>query len=87
MPNAFPSGHALITMMTLAYAFVLHRKVFYVLLPFGCGLILATVYLRYHYLTDVLASAALFPLTLWAAKKLFTAWEKEKVPDMLPTGF
>lgn len=87
MPNAFPSGHALITMVTLAYAYTMRRKVFRMLLPLGCGLLLATVYLRYHYVSDVLASAVLFPIVMVLARKFFGAWEGERPPGMLHTGF
>jgi membrane-associated phospholipid phosphatase len=61
IPDAFPSGHALIAMLVLVLSWRLHRRVFWWLLPFATGLILATMYLRYHYVVDVLAAAILVP--------------------------
>jgi len=43
----------------LYYGFRLHRKTFRWLLPFGIGIIVSTVYLRYHYVVDVVAGALL----------------------------
>ncbi len=64
IPDAFPSGHALIAMIVLALSWRMHRRVFWWLLPFASGLILATMYLRYHYVVDVAVSALLLPLCL-----------------------
>ncbi len=65
MPDAFPSGHALVAMVTLALAWRLRRPLFWGLLPFGALLVLATMYLRLHYVVDVLASVLLAP-ACWA---------------------
>jgi membrane-associated phospholipid phosphatase len=54
--DCFPSGHTMMTLVALHYAFRFERKTFWVLLPFGAGLAFATVYLRYHYGVDVLAA-------------------------------
>jgi len=57
--DCFPSGHTELTLLVLYYAFRLHRKTFRWLLPFGIGIIVSTVYLRYHYVVDVVAGALL----------------------------
>ena len=57
--DCFPSGHTELTLLVLYYAYQLHRKTFRWLLPFGIGIIISTVYLRYHYVVDVVAGAAL----------------------------
>ncbi|HZL72808.1 MAG TPA: phosphatase PAP2 family protein [Planctomycetota bacterium] len=69
IPDAFPSGHALIAMLVLILSWRLHRRVFWWLLPFASGLVLATMYLRYHYVVDVLAAVALVPISV-----LFGGW-------------
>ncbi|MCG3194266.1 MAG: phosphatase PAP2 family protein [Thermoanaerobaculia bacterium] len=57
--NCFPSGHTAVTIVVLIEAWVLSRRTFWTFL-FPCfGLILATVYGRYHYATDVLAGGLL----------------------------
>jgi len=57
--DCFPSGHTELTLLVLYYARKFHRKTFWWLLPFGCGIIVSTVYLRYHYVIDVIAGALL----------------------------
>ncbi|MGE5278892.1 MAG: phosphatase PAP2 family protein [Acidobacteriota bacterium] len=57
--DVFPSGHTMIAAAVLLVAFRRARGVFWILLPFGTGLIVSTVYCRYHYVVDVLAGLAL----------------------------
>ncbi len=57
--DVFPSGHTMITAAVLIVAFRRSRPAFWALLPFGVGLIVSTVYCRYHYVVDVLAGLAL----------------------------
>lgn len=59
MPDAFPSGHTMVTLVTLHYAWRHARRLAYALIPVGGGLIVATVYLRYHYWMDVAAGVVL----------------------------
>jgi hypothetical protein len=61
-PDAFPSGHALIGVLAPALAFRYYRPLCVWLAPVGLGCIMATVYLRYHYIADVLAAFALAPV-------------------------
>ena len=51
--DAFPSGHVAIAIVAFVLALRHHRKVGLAYLPFVIGLPLATVFLGYHYLTDV----------------------------------
>lgn len=53
--DCFPSGHTELTLLVLYYARKFHRRTFWFLLPFGAGIVLSTVYLRYHYVVDVVA--------------------------------
>ncbi len=57
--DVFPSGHTMIATAVLLVAFRRSRDVFWSLLPVSIGLILATVYCRYHYVVDVLAGLIL----------------------------
>jgi len=69
--DAFPSGHTAVALMSLYYAWKeREKKLFAVLLPVVTGLIFATVYLRYHYVIDVLAGIALTGLTIALAPGL-----------------
>jgi len=89
IPDAFPSGHALIAMLVLVLSWRLHRKVFWWLLPFSSGLVLATMYLRYHYIVDVLAAAVLVPVCVAFGGWLFRRREPGEVEAALerPNGF
>jgi membrane-associated phospholipid phosphatase len=72
--DAFPSGHTAVALMTLYYARRFReRALTALLLPAVTGLILSTVYLRYHYVIDVLAGIALTVLTVYLAPPLH-AW-------------
>ncbi len=76
MPDAFPSGHALMSMIVIVLAWRHHRGIFrWIVLPCS-GCVLATVALRYHYVVDVLASAAVLPLAVWGGKALARRWEQ-----------
>lgn len=70
--DAFPSGHTEITLLTLALAWKFQRKVFWVILPFGLGLCIATVYLGYHYLVDVVGGGLLAVAVLYFSKLFFS---------------
>jgi membrane-associated phospholipid phosphatase len=61
-PDAFPSGHALIALLVPAVCWRWARVLFYFTVPIALGIVLATVYLRLHYLTDVAAAFVLAPL-------------------------
>jgi len=69
--DAFPSGHTAISLMSLYYAWHEREiKLFAVLVPMVTGLIISTVYLRYHYVIDVIAGIALTGLTIALAPGL-----------------
>jgi membrane-associated phospholipid phosphatase len=69
--DAFPSGHTAVALMTLYYAWKKKEKALStVLIPVALGLIISTVYLRYHYCIDVLAGIALTALTIYLAPKM-----------------
>lgn len=57
--DCFPSMHTCCTMLMGWIAFRHVRKLFWWLLPMIVSMPLACVYLRYHYVVDVLAGLAL----------------------------
>ncbi len=65
--DCFPSGHTEIPLIALWLAFRFRRKLFYLYLPIVTGLVLSTVYLRYHYVIDVIAGAALAGMVILLA--------------------
>ncbi len=69
--NCFPSGHTMVTVTVLVEAARRSRRTFLAFLPFALGLLFATVYGRYHYVTDVLAGLALVPVTIPLARAVY----------------
>ncbi|OGW28871.1 MAG: hypothetical protein A2X56_14850 [Nitrospirae bacterium GWC2_57_13] len=70
--DAFPSGHTAVALMTLYYAWKFREKRYATILaPTVLALILATVYLRYHYVIDVIAGVLLTVLTIGIAPALY----------------
>ena len=57
--DCFPSGHTMVVIAVLLEAARRSKKTFWAFLPFAIGLVIATVYCRYHYVADVLAGLAL----------------------------
>ena len=69
--DAFPSGHTAVSLMSLYYAWEMREKrLFTVLIPVVTALLISTVYLRYHYVIDVIAGMALTVLTIALAPLL-----------------
>jgi membrane-associated phospholipid phosphatase len=72
--DVFPSGHTMITVAVLLVAWKRARDVFWCLLPVASGLILSTVYCRYHYVIDVIAGTVLavatVPIGDWIYERL-----------------
>ena len=69
--DAFPSGHTAVSLLCLYYAWKKHEKsLCALLLPLVTGLIISTVYLRYHYVIDAIAGALLTGLTIMLAPVL-----------------
>ena len=56
---AFPSLHSAVTLLSLMLAFKHARRLFWFMLPFCTGLIFSTIYLRHHYVIDLIAGFAL----------------------------
>ncbi len=70
-PDAFPSLHAGIATLVLAYAWRVHRTFFWCTLVPGIGLILSTVFLRYHYVVDVIAGLVFVPVAMFVGDRVY----------------
>lgn len=76
MPDCFPSGHTAVTLISLWFAWKGHRRVFWFLLPVGLGLIFSTVYLRYHYVVDLVAAVPFTVVPIMVTAPLARAWDR-----------
>src|SRR5438445_6134498 len=63
--DAFPSGHTDITLLSILLAFKFQTRVRWFVAVIGASLIFSTVYLRYHYVIDVIGGAVLALITLY----------------------
>lgn len=72
---AFPSSHVGISVVCMLLAWRAHsRRLFFILLPFASLICLATVYIRAHYVIDVMAGlvvgVAFYVVWSWVARRL-----------------
>jgi membrane-associated phospholipid phosphatase len=69
--DVFPSGHTQMTLISMYLALQYKIKSRYIIYILGVLLIFSTVYLRYHYVVDVIGGILFMIFTLWSAPKLF----------------
>ncbi len=78
--DAFPSGHTDITLLTIFLAFQFRARLRWPITIIGSSLIFSTVYLRYHYVIDLIAALvlAIFTLYTWHWVRNGMLWLKER---------
>lgn len=69
-PDCVPSGHTWIELIMLVMAFKSKSRLRWFYLVIGAGLIFSTLYLRYHYLFDLLLGVLFFLITYYLEPKL-----------------
>ncbi len=74
--DCMPSGHTQMALMSLYLAYRYERFLFFVLLPFVCGLIFSTIYLRYHYVIDLMVGTTVAILCLIFVPRLYRWWNR-----------
>ena len=75
---AFPSLHTAVSLVVLFYAWRYLRVWFWILLPFVLGLWASTIYLRHHYVVDLMAGWLLAPFAVWVAPRLDAWWARRQ---------
>jgi membrane-associated phospholipid phosphatase len=75
---AFPSLHAAVSALALAYVWRHLRPLVVVWLPAVLGLVVSTIYLRHHFVADLLAGFALAPVAAWLAPRIDRAWAERQ---------
>jgi membrane-associated phospholipid phosphatase len=83
MPNdasraAFPSLHSGVSGVALYYAWRYCRWYFPLLLVVVTGLLTATVYLRHHWVVDLMAGALLVPWVAWVTPRFDRWWNRDR---------
>jgi membrane-associated phospholipid phosphatase len=85
--DVFPSMHVAISFVVWLYAYRNSKKLFFILSPLILSLWLSTLYLRYHYLIDVVAGLILAPLSYLLANWLFRRFGDIPLEIAIPTNW
>lgn len=74
--DAFPSGHAMMMIVLMYFTARYQMKTSIFILITGTLLIIGTVYLRYHYVIDLIAGILFAILCIWTAPVLYEWWQR-----------
>jgi membrane-associated phospholipid phosphatase len=85
--DVFPSMHVAISFLVWLYALRNSRPLFWVLSPLVLSLWVSTIYLRYHYLVDVVAGLLLAPASFLLANWLFRRIGNLAIPIPIPAAW
>ncbi len=69
--TAFPSSHVAAGVVTLLCAWTMAPRLFWIMLPFAIGLVVGTVYGRFHYAVDAAAGLGVAFLFRWIGPMLY----------------
>lgn len=72
--GAFPSLHCAVALLAVLLAWRHLRWFAWFQMPFAAGLIVGTVYLRHHWVVDILAGFVLTFFSYWAGPRLESWW-------------
>lgn len=73
--GGFPSSHAGVAMIMLTLMYRQHRKFFFISVTFVSLLMFSAVYIKAHYLVDVIAGVLSFPVVFYSVNALYTSLE------------
>jgi membrane-associated phospholipid phosphatase len=76
--GAFPSSHVGMALIFLYISYNNYRKLFLLILPFVIILFFATVYIKAHYLVDVIGGFVSSPLVLFISIKMYKLFYKHE---------
>ncbi len=76
--DAFPSGHTIVILLIVYLSRKIKSNSFYFYLPYAVLMIFATVYLRYHYVIDLIGGFLFAVVTIIITNKLYgIRWKKD----------
>jgi membrane-associated phospholipid phosphatase len=74
--DVFPSGHTMITLVVIYLSVILKSRSRFFIIPVGVLLIIGTVYLRYHYVIDLIAGLVFMLFCIYTSPKIFNWWHR-----------
>jgi membrane-associated phospholipid phosphatase len=81
--DAFPSGHTQMTLLVMFLSVKFGSKLKWFFIINGTLLIFATVYLRYHYVVDLIGGLFFMIFTLWSGKYIYEWWLRIRIEKYL----
>jgi membrane-associated phospholipid phosphatase len=81
--DVFPSGHAQLSLVVLylSHRYVLRNR--WIITVLTILLLVGTVYLRYHYVIDLIGGFVVFLITIWSGQKIQAWWEKYRITRLI----
>jgi membrane-associated phospholipid phosphatase len=76
--DVFPSGHTQLTLVLIFLTYQSRLKSRHFILAVGVLLLISTVYLRYHYVIDVIAGIVFMLITIWTGPRLYRWWGRKR---------
>jgi membrane-associated phospholipid phosphatase len=80
--DCFPSLHTGISIIMLVFIYRYWRKLTFVYAPIVLSILASTIYLRAHYVIDVIAGILLSVFTSWICPKLVKAWDQYRLQNL-----
>lgn len=82
--DAFPSMHNGTVFLTMIMAWRYHRTFFWIQFPLAISIPFATIYLRYHYVVDILGVLPVIAFALYISPRLEHRWKEFQVQHANP---
>ena len=82
--DCFPSGHTQMTLLVMFLSMKYRSRIRWFFIINGILLIFATVYLRYHYVADLIGGLVFMFFTLWSGKYIYEWWMSKKEQKFFP---
>ncbi|MGB9697634.1 MAG: phosphatase PAP2 family protein [Ignavibacteria bacterium] len=76
--DAFPSGHTIIILIITYLSFRYRTKSFFFYLPYSILMIFSTVYLRYHYVIDLIAGGVVAGVVILITTIIYNSKNEER---------
>ena len=76
--GCMPSSHVAVALVVLVMAYRYHRTLFFILSPIVLTLFVATVYGRFHYVSDVIAGLLVGGVSIVICDRIDAIWRKKR---------
>lgn len=74
--GCMPSSHVAVALVVLIFAYRYHKTLFFIMCPIVVTLFVATVYGRFHYVSDVIAGLIVGGISILVCDKISVIWQR-----------